>query len=209
MAPRPKNPPPDRRQEILEAALRIFAEKGYNATTNADIARAAGVTPAALYYYFANKEELFREAVAGIRRGLEPDVSRVLTEEILQIPPGQLFPMIIRNLIGFLTQERTQAVFKIVLAEGPRDPAIMSIWVEQMFGVVGGLFGYLQHHMELGNVRRMDPRLFFLALMGPIMATVITRNVLKIPLLANISDEMLIETVLQTSLKGLLTEPTE
>ncbi len=49
MTPRPKHPPPDRRQEILDAALQAFAHKGFATATTAEIAKAAGVTPAALY----------------------------------------------------------------------------------------------------------------------------------------------------------------
>lgn len=45
-------------QEVLEAACLLFAEKGYAGTTLTDIAEAVGLTRAALYYYFKNKEAL-------------------------------------------------------------------------------------------------------------------------------------------------------
>src|SRR5436190_16619626 len=51
------------RQALLDGAIERFAADGFRATSLADIARAANVTPAAAYAYFANKEALFTEAV--------------------------------------------------------------------------------------------------------------------------------------------------
>lgn len=48
-----------RRQTILTAAKRVFSEKGYAATTVADVARAAGLSYGTIYWYFDSKEELF------------------------------------------------------------------------------------------------------------------------------------------------------
>jgi AcrR family transcriptional regulator len=45
-------------QEILKAAARIFAEKGFHKTSVRDISRATGMSLAGLYYYFRTKEEL-------------------------------------------------------------------------------------------------------------------------------------------------------
>jgi AcrR family transcriptional regulator len=49
---------------IVEAALRLFAENGYEATTMRAIAREAGVATGNAYYYYASKEELIREHFA-------------------------------------------------------------------------------------------------------------------------------------------------
>jgi AcrR family transcriptional regulator len=47
------------RERLLDAAVRLFAAKGYGATSVRDIVRAAGVTAPALYHHFGNKEGLF------------------------------------------------------------------------------------------------------------------------------------------------------
>jgi AcrR family transcriptional regulator len=55
------------REDILHAAARAFAEKGFHAATMQDIAREAGYTPASLYTYFESKDRIFAalfEAVA-------------------------------------------------------------------------------------------------------------------------------------------------
>lgn len=51
------------RQRLLEAAIRRFAADGYRRTSVSDIARDAGLTPAATYAYFPSKDALFRAAV--------------------------------------------------------------------------------------------------------------------------------------------------
>jgi AcrR family transcriptional regulator len=51
------------RDQILDAAERLFAEQGYARTTVKQIGRAAGVNSALLYYYFADKEELYQQVL--------------------------------------------------------------------------------------------------------------------------------------------------
>jgi AcrR family transcriptional regulator len=48
-----------RRKQILEAAKRLFYEKGFSATTIEDIAQEAELSPAAIYLYFKNKDDLY------------------------------------------------------------------------------------------------------------------------------------------------------
>jgi AcrR family transcriptional regulator len=54
------------RARILDAAMRLFAQLGYHATTNAVIADAAGLTRGAMLYHFASREELVEAAIAHI-----------------------------------------------------------------------------------------------------------------------------------------------
>ena len=62
----------EKRRKIREAAARLFAEKGFENTTTRDIAGAAGINNAALYYYFDNKEQLLYQILEEvIRTGLE------------------------------------------------------------------------------------------------------------------------------------------
>ena len=61
--PRISKPPEVRRQEILDTAMELFAEKGYEDTSMADIARRMGVVQGLCYRYFDSKRVLFREAM--------------------------------------------------------------------------------------------------------------------------------------------------
>ncbi len=62
----------DRANHILEAALRVFGEKGYYDATISDIAKAARVSEATLYDYFAGKEDILFSIPAKLtREGIE------------------------------------------------------------------------------------------------------------------------------------------
>src|SRR3954452_18303885 len=50
---------PERREQLIEVATKLFAKSGYEATTTAAIAEAAGVTEPILYRHFKSKQELF------------------------------------------------------------------------------------------------------------------------------------------------------
>ena len=65
---------------VLDAAARLFAEKGYSATSMRDIAMACGMLPGSLYYHFAAKEELlaavYRRGVRALRDSVRAAVAR-------------------------------------------------------------------------------------------------------------------------------------
>jgi AcrR family transcriptional regulator len=60
----------ERKQQLLDCAARLFAERGYADTRVIDIVREAGVAKGLFYWYFENKETLFRELAANIRHRL-------------------------------------------------------------------------------------------------------------------------------------------
>lgn len=53
----------DRKEQIIEKAVGVFAERGYYKATTALVAQAAGVTQPYVFHFFANKEELFKAVI--------------------------------------------------------------------------------------------------------------------------------------------------
>jgi len=70
------------RDVILDAAIRCFAEKGFAATTIKDLASEAQVNSALLYYYFADKQTLYRETLRHIAERLSASAGRRLDDEL-------------------------------------------------------------------------------------------------------------------------------
>lgn len=65
--------PPDRdsadtRRAIIDSARRLFADRGYGAVTNKDVAAAAGITPGALYHYVDSKLDLYISVHSDMQR---------------------------------------------------------------------------------------------------------------------------------------------
>jgi len=64
-----------RRTDILSAAKQVFAERGYHATTIADIARQAGLSYGSIYWYYESKEALFHELVSAEASALRAHIN--------------------------------------------------------------------------------------------------------------------------------------
>jgi len=70
---------PDKPQQIIDAAIRVFARKGYWSSRVSDIAREAGIAAGTIYLYFTTKEEilttLFRQKMAGFVAAVWRDIA--------------------------------------------------------------------------------------------------------------------------------------
>lgn len=87
-------PPRERAEEVYSAALRLFTEKGYHATSMQDIAVAVGLYKGSLYHYIGGKEELLVQVFERALGSLLERVERVVADT--SIPPAQQLRMLIR-----------------------------------------------------------------------------------------------------------------
>jgi AcrR family transcriptional regulator len=69
-------PAAERRQQLLDTAVGVFARNGYHDTSMNDIAEAAGVTKPVLYQHFESKRELFRELLGEIGAQLRDTIAK-------------------------------------------------------------------------------------------------------------------------------------
>nr|WP_067529079.1 TetR/AcrR family transcriptional regulator [Nocardia uniformis] len=84
--------PGETREKIMRAAMELFAEKGFHATSVAEIGDRAGIQRGALYYHIGSKEELLFQ----VRRGY----TQLMLDEAARIADGDDEPVIkLRNLI--------------------------------------------------------------------------------------------------------------
>ncbi len=87
---------PHTRQQILDASLRLFSERGFARTTVRDIARKAGITDAAIYYHFESKRDLLealveeRGFVAGLQNLERMGTDLPLEERVLWMARGAI-----------------------------------------------------------------------------------------------------------------------
>lgn len=112
-----------RQAEILAQAARLFREKGYLATSIRDIGEAVGVTSAALYYHFKNKDELLREVVC---RGVQ--VVHEAVREAVEKEDEFFEKVRVGMRVHLLTSLEYQDFSAVILQEmrylGPEDLAV-------------------------------------------------------------------------------------
>lgn len=85
------------RDDLLQSALRLFAEKGFYGTSIADIARELGLTKQALLHHFGTKEKLYGEVLSLINERM---TERLTAIRALGAPPGEKFEKAILELYG-------------------------------------------------------------------------------------------------------------
>ncbi len=85
-----------RRAEILDIAAKLFEAKGYHATTIQDLADAAGMTKAGLYYHFASKEDILYQVIMHYGAKLIEATERAL--ETHDTAPNKLADLMIRTM---------------------------------------------------------------------------------------------------------------
>ena len=119
--------PDERPNEILDAALKVFAERGYRNTRLEHVGEAAGVTKGAIYHYFANKEELLLRA---IERRREEAFGRI--EEVLQdksAPVSTRLRLIVRRWFGSISKERLAVVTLLLQGIAHEAPDAYRRWL--------------------------------------------------------------------------------
>lgn len=79
-------PPEIRKQELIDAAKKLFLENGYNATTVRDILREVNGAPGMFYYYFASKYDIYKEAMEQNLRTYTAEMTEILCNQSIPIP---------------------------------------------------------------------------------------------------------------------------
>ena len=109
----------DTRQHILDAALDLFAEKGFFGTSMRELARAVGVRESAIYHHFANKEALLDALM--VEAG-EDRVARFdkLTERLVAMPVRDALLALARSMVASWSEPREQKLWRMLQIEGFR-----------------------------------------------------------------------------------------
>ncbi len=120
-------PDPDGRARILAAALRSFAERGYEGTTTAGIAREVGVTQPLVHHHFGSKEGLWRAAMDDLFSEL-----RLFTALDPELPPTRALLGVVERFAR-LSAARPELT-RIIAREGARPGPRLKYLVDRYLG---------------------------------------------------------------------------
>jgi AcrR family transcriptional regulator len=110
---------PVTREQILDASLRLFSEKGFARTSVRDIAQAAGITDAAIYYHFASKRGLFEALID--ERGVTDVLGQLERAEVTGEPVETLHSLAV-NALAFVYRNRD--LMKVLMIEAMADDPV-------------------------------------------------------------------------------------
>jgi AcrR family transcriptional regulator len=146
--------PEDRRQEILDAAMSIFSEKGVGKATVADIAEAAGVAKGTVYLYFGSKEHLLMALRDRFTDELLEHVSDLLAK-VGQQDWWVLTDTTIESMVDFMLQK--EDLMQVFLEEGLSSDAAKVIDVGSR---IDAMFAQaIQLGIDQGACKATDPHL--------------------------------------------------
>ena len=152
--PRWRRLPEERPQQILDAALAVFAERGLAAARLDDIAKLAGLSKGTIYLYFPNKEELFREVV---RTSVVAYIARA--EAVFETERDPMHSLLawMEGYWGWLRSPVFPAMHRLVNSELTNFPDLASFYATEVIERAQRLVcGILERGMEAGVFRRMD-----------------------------------------------------
>ena len=193
----------DRSEQIIDAALRVFSRKGFTKATNKDIAREAGITPGLIYYYFENKEALFRALVES-RSPLR--LLSSLPEQVLDMPVEPFMRFLLGRILAFVEGEQFVGLIRVMLPEIIHsDDPYLSQTVTDIFGrVVEIVSAYFAAKVRSGELRPLDAALTAQVLVGSVIGFVLRRQLIRDQLVLALTQEQIVDAIMETMLQGIL-----
>jgi TetR/AcrR family transcriptional regulator, fatty acid metabolism regulator protein len=153
----------EKRRLILDAAVRVFARKGFHASRVGDIAEEAGVAHGLLYHYFDSKDEVL-EAIFHERWGdLVSELAAIEASD--ESPREQLLHVVARMLEGW---QRHPEVVTVLVREFARSPEIQAR-IGELVKPIETIQRIIAHGQRSGDFRDdVDARLAGIVLYGGI-----------------------------------------
>jgi AcrR family transcriptional regulator len=192
----------DRRAQILEAAFEEFSAKGFKGATIKSIARAAGLqSPALIYWYFPDKEALFREVLESripvLRAVRDPAV-------LLDLPPEEVLPSIAKRYLSTFDNRATQRMARLLLGEAMRRSEVADMFGNAVIKrVLGFLTSYMARQVELGKLRPHDVRASARAFIGMLLPQAGGKMFFPAIREDGLTDEEHVEAAISIFLRGL------
>ena len=197
-----------RPQELLDAALELFVEKGFAATRADEVATRAGVSKGTLYLYYPSKEDLLKAVIAQhlserIAAGAEQAAQFTGT-------PGELLRSILVQWWTHVYESDASAVFKLVITEVRNFPEIAEFYTREVVEPGKQLTGrILARGIARGEFRKIDIPGAVMSLIFPMVMLCLHKHSLGacVPGVADVDPHAFVRQHIALVLNGLLVEP--
>jgi AcrR family transcriptional regulator len=170
--------PQARPEEVLEAALDLFARNGFAATRMQDIAKAAGLSKAAIYLYFPSKEDVFKALVETRLVVLRAEMTK--HGALTRGDPVAALRRIVQLWVASNADPRIVALPRIVLAESSRFPELADhyhrVVITQTQSILVDL---IETGIATGAFRSIDSKIAARALVAPLLFEMLRQQAFK------------------------------
>ena len=164
-----------RPQELLDAALDLFVEKGFAATRSEEVAVRAGVSKGTLYLYYPSKEELLKEV---IRHNMVNQIAEGVT--IVRDFVGstsELLALVFTLWWERIGETRASGIMKLMMSEVRNFPEIAQFYVDEVVHPAERMVSQLvQRGIDRGEFRAVDVPEVVHALMAPMLFLVMHKH---------------------------------
>ena len=190
-----------RPDEVLDAALALFSVQGFAQTSVEAVARAAGLSKAAVYLYFPSKNAL----LAGlVRRAVVPVAELALGA--VDGDPLIVIAGLLRAAAARMAEPGVMAVPALVMREAAVVPEIAEVYREEVMDrVLPALRQVIARGVASGQLRAVDPDLTVRSIVGAVLAHVVLAQVFGIQPAGGLELEALVEnhiSILQAGLRA-------
>jgi len=188
-----------RRTELAQVALRLWAEKGFDQTSVASIAKQAGISKGAFYLYFDSKDALLHDVMR--RHSLGP-VVRELVEDLQNQTLEDAVRGFVRSAWHHLQENRDLVL--LALREAPTQ-------FERAQGLVQSILvptnrvlaAYLEQHLGAERANELSMIIASRGLVGMIVTVFLTQEVLGAGELVPVPEEEITSTIAELFLRGV------
>jgi AcrR family transcriptional regulator len=166
----------DRRQQIIDVALKLFSEKGFRGTTTKEIALAAGINEAIIFRHFATKSDLYAAIIdQKASSSYFQAVHKSFKEAEETGDDRKLFQAVAFNLLEFHENDNT-AMRVLLYSALERHELAESIYRNHISKVHGQLADHVKTRMNEGVFRRVDPMIAVRGFIGMVISHVLHKK---------------------------------
>lgn len=154
-----------------------FIARGFTATRLDDIAKRAGVAKGTIYLHFKDKESMFEEL---IRTAIVPFVSRMTAPPSFTGSVRDAVETLGRLFIHEVATTRRGDIVRLIVAEGPRFPAIADFYYREVVSRgLAALRGLIELAIERGEIREPKLAQFPQIMIAPVLIAVLWKSLFE------------------------------
>ena len=189
-----------KRQDIIKAAIEVFAKNGFRGTTTRDLAAHAEVNEAIIFRHFNTKQELYR-AILEEKVHQGQDARCEEANELATSGDDQKFFEVFGH--HFLERHEADTTFmRLLMFSALEGHELSEMFLTSMAGR-DPLAQYLQRRMDEGAFRRMDPHLAARAYLGMFVSYVQMQEIFGLKKINNFERNEVVTTFVSIFLAGM------